>query len=193
MLTVDAFPECRVFIREMSRDDVDAMAGWPRFREPELQWANITLFTKRDRDVYFVHGGSNETRRRFVIVDRMNQIVGTVGLRNLDFRSGEGTLGIIVRADAVGRGYGTDAIRNLLHFAFETLGFRRVLLDVADNNPRARRCYERLGFSEIGRRLGFGGVTFVDMVIYRQTFDLGERRLSERRIQREPVGAGVRT
>jgi RimJ/RimL family protein N-acetyltransferase len=143
--------------------------------------------TKRERDAYFAHGGSNATRRRFVIVDRLNRIVCTVGLRNLDFRAGEGTLGIIVRADAVGRGYGTDAIRNILHFGFETLGLRRVLLDVAANNPRAQRCYERLGFSEIGRRVGLGGVTFIDMVVYRQAFDLRERHG-----RREPVAVAAR-
>ena len=187
MLTVDAFPECRAFIREMSREDVDAMAGWPRYVEPELQWANLTLFTKRDRDSYFAHGASNETRRRFVIVDRLNRLVGTVGLRHLDFGTGEGTLGIILRADAVGRGYGTDAIRNILYFGFEMLGLRRVLLDVAANNVRAQRCYEGLGFSEVGRRIGFGGTTFIDMVIYRQAFDVRERQG-----RRRPIRAAAR-
>jgi diamine N-acetyltransferase len=187
MLTIDAYPESRAYIREMSRADVDAMAAWPRFRESSLQWANLDLLTTRERDAYFERGGSNETRRRFVIVARDGRIVGTVGLRNLDFRTSEGTLGIIVRADAVSQGYGTDAIRNVLHYAFTDLGFRRILLDVAENNPRAQRCYERIGFSETGRHIGLGALTYVDMVIYKQAFELREKQR-----RRAPAGASAR-
>src|SRR5579875_1333989 len=123
----------RVVLREMVRADVDEMAKWPRFSEPELQWANLDLTFPSDRDLYFERGRSNATRRRFVILDETGRIIGTIGLRDLDFRRGDGTLGIIIRADAVDRGYGTDAIRSLAGYAFDSLGLRRVLLDVAED------------------------------------------------------------
>jgi len=176
MIQVDTVRDSKVTLREMTRADVDEMACWPRFVEPELQWANLDLITPRERDVYYERGRSNATRKRFVIVDRKSRVIGTVGLRNIDFFAEEGTLGIIIRADEVGRGYGTDAIRNVLAYAFGTLGLRRVLLDVAEHNLRARRCYERIGFSETGQHLGPGAVTYIDMVIYKQTFLLQERR-----------------
>jgi len=158
MIQVDTVRDSKVTLREMTRADVDEMARWPRFVEPELQWANLDLITPRERDVYYERGRSNATRKRFVIVDRKSRVIGTVGLRN------------------IGRGYGTDAIRNVLAYAFGTLGLRRVLLDVAEHNLRARRCYERIGFSETGQHLGPGAVTYIDMVIYKQTFLLQERR-----------------
>jgi RimJ/RimL family protein N-acetyltransferase len=176
MIEVDTVRGSKVTLREMTRADVDEMARWLRFREPELQWANLDLLTARERDAYFERGRSNSTRKRFVVLDRRGRVIGTLGLRNLDYLSEEGTLGIIIRADAVGQGYGTDAIRNLLAYAFEDLGLRRVLLDVAEHNIRARRCYEGIGFSQIGQHLGMGSITYVDMVIYKQTFYLQERR-----------------
>lgn len=161
----------RVVLRHMVRADVDQMARWPRFREPELGWANLDLAHPADRDLYFERGRTNETRRRYVILDEVGTIVGTVGLRNLDFVTGEGTLGIIIRADAVGHGYGSDAIRALIRYAFNVLGLRRVLLDVAENNPRARHVYDRLGFIRIGQHLGPQGVVYVDMLIERAALE----------------------
>ncbi len=175
MIEVDTIRDSKVTLREMVRADVDEMACWPRFSEPELQWANLDLHTQRERDVYFDYGRSNTTRKRFVVLDRAGRIVGTLGLRNIDYYSAEATLGIIIRADAVGQGYGTDAIRNVLAYAFGTLGMRRVLLDVAENNIRARRCYEKIGFSPTGSHLGPGAVKYIDMVIYKPTFLLQER------------------
>lgn len=47
--------------------------------------------------------------------------------------------------DAIGRGYGTQATRLVVDFAF-SVGIHRVSLDVFDFNPRAQRVYEKCGF-----------------------------------------------
>src|SRR5437763_398258 len=127
----------RVTLRHLVRADVDQMASWPRFHETDLQWANLDLSFPTERDAYYERGRSNSVRRRFVILDEHDNLIGTVGLRNLDFDAEEATLGIIIRADAVGRGYGTDAVRTILYYAFDILDLERVLLDVAESNERA--------------------------------------------------------
>lgn len=160
----------RVVLRHMARADVDQMATWPRFREPDLSWANLDLDYPADRDAYFDRGQTNATRRRYVILDETRRIIGTIGLRSLDFDAGEGTLGIIIRADVVGNGYGTDAVRALVRYAFEVLSLRRVFLDVADSNRRARRVYDKLGFVEVGQHVGPHQVVYVDMVLDRDAF-----------------------
>src|SRR6476661_4103486 len=116
----------RVVLRELVRADVDEMALWPRFSEPELQWANLDLATPRERDAWYERSRSNPTRRRFTIWNKLGRVIGTIGLRNIDFRYGEGTLGIIVNAADVSAGYGTDAVRTIVRFAFERLGLRKV-------------------------------------------------------------------
>jgi len=45
-----------------------------------------------------------------------------------------------------GQGYGSDAMRVLLRFAFAELNLHRVSLSVFGYNPRARRSYEKVGF-----------------------------------------------
>lgn len=48
--------------------------------------------------------------------------------------------------DYRGRGYGTDAMRVLCGYAFRELGQHRITLNVFSGNPRAVRCYEKVGF-----------------------------------------------
>ena len=59
---------------------------------------------------------------------------------------------MIGEPDARGRGYGTEAMRLLLDYAFTALGLHSVMLLVYEFNPAARRCYEKAGFRESGRR-----------------------------------------
>ncbi|SFB45216.1 Protein N-acetyltransferase, RimJ/RimL family [Amycolatopsis marina] len=51
---------------------------------------------------------------------------------------------------AFGRGYGTEATRLVLGFAFATVGLHRVGLEVFDFNTRAQRVYEKCGFVREG-------------------------------------------
>jgi diamine N-acetyltransferase len=159
-----------VDLRELSRSDVDEMARWPRFQEPDLQWANLELATQRDRDNWFERGRSNGSRRRFSVIDRHHRVIGTVGLRNIDYHFGEGTLGIIMSPEAVNRGYGTDVITTLVRYAFERMGLRKIYLDVAEDNRRAQRCYEKCGFATFGRHVGADGIAYIDMVITRARY-----------------------
>ena len=160
----------RVIMRDLVRSDVDAMAEWPQFEEPALQWANLDFASRRNRDAYFEKGKSSATSKRFAVFSHEGRHVGTIGLRNINSRIGDATLGIIIRSDEVGRGYGADAIRCLLRFAFESLQLRRVKLDVAEANLRAQRCYLSVGFREIGQHVGFGGTIYIDMAITRDDY-----------------------
>ncbi len=53
-----------------------------------------------------------------------------------------------------GNGYGTDAMRVMLRYAFNELNLSRVGLIVFEYNPRAIRSYEKVGFIPEGRVRG---------------------------------------
>ncbi len=50
------------------------------------------------------------------------------------------------------QGYGTEAIRLMLKYAFEILGLHKVYLNLVAYNERAGKAYQKAGFKEIGRR-----------------------------------------
>jgi RimJ/RimL family protein N-acetyltransferase len=49
-----------------------------------------------------------------------------------------------------GKGYGTDAMKLCLRYAFMELGAERVSLGLHEYNPRAQRAYEKVGFKMEG-------------------------------------------
>ncbi len=53
-----------------------------------------------------------------------------------------------------GKGYGTDAMKIILRYAFTELNLRRVTLDVFEYNQRGVRSYEKAGFVIEGRVRG---------------------------------------
>jgi RimJ/RimL family protein N-acetyltransferase len=81
-----------------------------------------------------------------------DRLLGDVGLGNVNWSHGNGYIGIgIGERDFWGKGYGSDAMRLALRYAFTELNLRRVTLGVYEYNPRAVRCYEKVGFQHEGR------------------------------------------
>src|SRR5829696_3228705 len=81
-----------------------------------------------------------------------------IGITNIrDFSNPHGTaeFGIAIGdAPDRGQGFGTEAIRLVLDYAFTVLGVYNVWLDTLAYNVGAIRAYEKAGFHEIGRRRG---------------------------------------
>jgi RimJ/RimL family protein N-acetyltransferase len=79
--------------------------------------------------------------------------IGNASLRGIDHRNRTALFGILIgEADSRGKGYGTEATRLMLDYAFTALGLHSVMLTVAEFNLAGRRAYERAGFREFGRR-----------------------------------------
>ena len=80
-----------------------------------------------------------------------DRLIGFVVLFNIKWRnqSAEMAIGIGDRMDW-GKGYGADALRLILTYAFSELNLHRVGLGVLSYNERAIRAYERAGFVREG-------------------------------------------
>ena len=118
------------------------MPGMPQpiTLEGEVEW-----FESRQKD-----------RNNFVfaILARPDKnLIGNCGLHNVDLKNRCAVFGIFIGdKEYWSKGYGTDATRTMLRFAFEQLGLNRVELEVYDFNPRALRAYEKAGFRRDGTR-----------------------------------------
>ena len=73
-------------------------------------------------------------------------LVGGSGLHRIDWDVPRFEIGYFVRQRFAGQGYITEAVRGITHFAFETLGARRVEIHCDARNERSRRVAERAGF-----------------------------------------------
>ena len=53
---------------------------------------------------------------------------------------------VVVDSSRRGMGYGKEMLRLAIQYAFEILKARKITLGVFENNPRAYRCYQSVGF-----------------------------------------------
>ena len=143
-----------VTLRHLVPADRDAVRRW--MRDPEV--ANYTVlvpgpdcvpqFPPNDdaADIYFRALLLDHRRRAFAImVDGLH--VGNVGLRDLHLDRWHGECFIeIGEACARRRGVGTEAMRQVLAYAFGDLELDVVNLGVFEFNHAALELYRRLGF-----------------------------------------------
>ncbi len=140
----------KVSLRSLSREDVDAMQRWGSHENPLLASYNVHPMTSRERDDWYRARTRRADFRMFAIEDQSGRLVGRLSIREIDNRRRRARLGISLDPDQVGQGLGEDAITAFLEFYFEHLRFEELVLDVAAHNQRARRCYEKCGFSYAG-------------------------------------------
>jgi RimJ/RimL family protein N-acetyltransferase len=80
-----------------------------------------------------------------------DQLIGFVALRGVHWHQRDAWVGIgIGESGYWGNGYGTDAMRLALRYAFMELSLERVSLSVFASNLRAIRSYEKAGFKPEG-------------------------------------------
>ncbi len=94
------------------------------------------------------------TEFSFAIVKQEDDtLLGNVGITKIDYKNGKGELGIFIgEEDNLSKGYGSEAIKLILNFAFNEIRLHNVMLTVFSSNPRAIKAYTKCGFQEFGRR-----------------------------------------
>lgn len=90
----------------------------------------------------------------FTIVDlKTESAIGRGMLFGVDHVDRKAMLGIMIgEKEYWDKGYGTDATRLLVEYGFSLLNLHSIMLGTFEFNRRALRCYEKVGFREIGRR-----------------------------------------
>jgi RimJ/RimL family protein N-acetyltransferase len=100
----------------------------------------------------------NERGDQFIFSIRTLQddlLIGDVELDGVLWSHGDAFVGIgIGDREYWGRGYGRDAMRLILHYAFSELNLERVSLNVFAYNLRAIHSYEKSGFVHEGHARG---------------------------------------
>lgn len=92
----------------------------------------------------------DDTNARFAVeVD--GELIGDCQLMGIDHYRGLCNLGIVLGRQYWGQGFGQDAVRTLVGYAFRYLNMHKVCLEVLADDDRAIGAYKRAGFVEEGR------------------------------------------
>jgi RimJ/RimL family protein N-acetyltransferase len=88
-----------------------------------------------------------------IIDNKTDELIGNCGFVEIDNINQAAEIGIFIgNKNYWNKGYGTEALTLLLDYGFKALNLHNILLKVYEYNERARKCYEKIGFKEIGIR-----------------------------------------
>ena len=134
-----------------AEDQLRDYLGWLRDVEsnPFIQSARINYeFEELIEFIELVNSDANAIL--FGIFLKSNyQLIGTLKIQPIDFTLGTAWLGIMIGdPEFRGRGYGREAMQEVLNYLFNSLKLKEVFLGVDLKNFDAISLYETLGFSE---------------------------------------------
>jgi len=120
--------------------------GWVRFLDTDpsrllsakkwKEWLEKDLEKESHEEIFFA-----------IRTLESDLVIGFIGLFELFKQHGDTLVAIALgEREYWGKGYGTDAMKIILRYAFDELNLRRVGLIVFEYNPRAIRSYEKVGF-----------------------------------------------
>ncbi len=144
----------RLYLSPFDADDVEIYTKW-------AQWMN-------DRTVADYYGGYHKLvslasakttldelrgyRFAMVLLDG-DLLIGHISLHDIDHINRNAFLGIFIgEEEHRNKGYGAEAIRLVLGYAFKTLNLHNIMLSVHADNDAAINCYKKVGFQEAARR-----------------------------------------
>lgn len=88
--------------------------------------------------------------RKFFAICRNGKTIGEIQLKRIDFKDKHGIMSIVLSNNThKNKGYGTEAERLLINYAFESLGLNTIYADTIIRNKRSQYVLEKLGFKQI--------------------------------------------
>jgi RimJ/RimL family protein N-acetyltransferase len=178
----------RVYLRPLERTDVPLLQTWVNDQEVIRNLLNFRPMNLQSEEEFL----DKVTRDPDLIVLGIalrsdDRLIGDVALHRIQSRDRQAGFGILIGEKAEwSKGYGTEATRLIVRYAFDALNLNRVWLHVLENNQRGQRAYEKVGFKVEGvlRQSAFREGRYLDTI----TMGILRGELTE-----EPGSSGTKT
>lgn len=137
-----------IYLRLMGAEDTEDIIRW---RNTDFVRSNFIYqkpFTRAGHENWISNMIDTGKAVQFMICGKMDgKAVGSVYLRDIDRDHHKAEYGIFIgEKDALGKGYGTEAAKMMIEYAFNEEGLHKLMLRVLAENKQARRSYEKAGF-----------------------------------------------
>jgi len=154
-------------ILPLEKKDAMCIVKWNDKKTAEFlqQWAGCgyeyPISEKQITDRIEAGSSSNYMLYKIVLDDDM---IGTIELMNIDFTAKTAKVGrFLLKPEFTGKGYGTEALSELIMFIFNNYSLKKVGITVFDFNKSALRCYEKVGFKYVNEETRPNGWIAINM------------------------------
>lgn len=141
-----------MYLRKLKMKDAKYMLSWMH-DEDITKYLNADFSGKTLDDCKQFIQANQEIGKfcenaHYAIASDEDEYMGTVSLKNIDYKNGNAEFAIVVKKEAKGRGYSWFGIEELLKKAFEDFPLNAVYWCISKENERAIRFYEKHNFHE---------------------------------------------
>ena len=141
----------RVYLKHLDKEDAtQKYCDWLNDSQVNkyLATKNATI---SDLQSYILNKNNQDNTLLFgIFMIEDNNYIGTVKLEPIDFHKKEATIAIMIGdKNYWGKGLAGEAMKLLIDYCFNNLGYRSINLGVTKQNESAVRTYQKLGFSII--------------------------------------------
>lgn len=144
----------KVYLSPINIDDYEIYTKWMNdFKVTDGIGASARIYSL-EREKEHLNNKALSKDYTFAIVDlETDELLGNCSLFEIDTIKGIATIGIMIgEEENRGKGYGTDALKALISYAFDYLNLHNLMLVVFSFNEIAINAYKKVGFKEFGRR-----------------------------------------
>lgn len=140
--------EADIYLRPMDYADTDNIIRWRNTDFVRRNFIYRKPFTRQGHENWIKTMIDTGKAVQFIICTRKgDEPVGSVYLRDIDRNHNKAEYGIFIgEKQALGKGYGTQAARLMIAYAFGHAGLHKLMLRVLAENRQALRSYEKAGF-----------------------------------------------
>lgn len=136
-----------IYLRLMDEKDTEDIIRWRNSEFVRRNFIYQKPFTKEGHENWIKTMIDTGKAIQFIICTKAGRPVGSVYLRDIDHAHHKAEYGIFIgEKDALGCGYGTQAAKLMISYAFTRLKLHKLMLRVLAENKQAYRSYEKAGF-----------------------------------------------
>ncbi len=145
-------------LRALDRSDLVLATRWLNDAKIRGRIASYKPMSMAEQERWYertIGGNADQVFAIDVVIEQQRAMIGMCGIHDIQWKHRCASVGILI-GDAVNhrRGFGTDAMSTLVHYAHDELGLHRVALEVFTDNAAAIASYRNVGFVEEGVRRG---------------------------------------
>lgn len=159
-----------IFLRKLEIDDLDRTWHWLHCPDVYRKIGVQVPFSKTEQQQWFRQMETANDKLVFAVCLRETaEHIGNVSLDTIDWRHRNARLSAFLGdAETRGKGYGSDAIRTLVAYAFQFLNLHKVWCKTDADDHRLLRLYEKIGFRSEGLLLEheYRGGTYIDKRVF---------------------------
>jgi RimJ/RimL family protein N-acetyltransferase len=166
----------KIRLRALTKSDFDKTFKWHN----DLELKNLTLshpfpVTDLQEEAWYESILNDKSNRNiyFGIEDKSNyQMVGIIFLSKINSVHSTCWLGVFIGEDASrGKGFGKEAVKLVVNYAFNNLNLRKISLEVVTTNKSAIEVYKKIGFKvegELKKQVFIDGKYWNDFIMSTQ-------------------------